>query len=168
MKSGDTNPPIFNLGPALDFLRQLWQVNHSLEQLSSRMEKRLGITGQQRLMLRCIGQHPGITAGQLALLLHVDPGTVSASLRRLEERNLLQRKRDPKDNRRVSLGLTAQGITLDNPMEGNAEHAVQELLRGTDTAKIQTAIEVLQRLAELLNLESKDLSPFGGDTLPPA
>jgi MarR family transcriptional regulator, organic hydroperoxide resistance regulator len=75
--------PEYPLGPALDFLQRLWRLNHALERLSSRMERQLGITAQQRLIIRCIGKYPGVGAGQLAALLHVDPGTVSAALNRL-------------------------------------------------------------------------------------
>jgi len=66
------------------------------------MEQRLGITAQQRLIVRCVGQFPGMTAGQLAGLLHVDPGTISAALRRLEAKDLVARRKDPRDSRRVS------------------------------------------------------------------
>ena len=36
-----------SLGTALDFMRGLWQLNHALEQLSSRMEDELDVSAQQ-------------------------------------------------------------------------------------------------------------------------
>src|SRR5665213_3068487 len=103
----------FPLGSALDFLQRLWRLNHALEQLSGRMERRFAVTAQQRLIIRCVGAYPGMTAGQLAGVLNVDPGTVSAAFRRLEEKKLLERRRDPGDSRRVALGLTPQGRAID-------------------------------------------------------
>ena len=145
----------YPLGPALDFLQRLWQLNHALEQVSSRMEKRLGVTAQQRLILRCVGKYPGMTAGQLASLLHVDPGTVSAALRRLERKGLLERRRDPRDTRRASLGLTAKGRGLDQPVEGTVEHAVERLLDGSSREEVETMVRVVDRLTALLGDQSR-------------
>ena len=52
----------FPLEPPLDFLQHLWELNHALEQRSLQMERTMGVTAQQRLALRCIGHHPGLTA----------------------------------------------------------------------------------------------------------
>ena len=74
---------------SLEFLECLWRTSHALERRSRRMEKAIGVTAPQRLVLRFLGRFPGVTAGQLARALHVDPGTLSASVRRLEARGLV-------------------------------------------------------------------------------
>src|SRR5687768_13673518 len=102
----------YPLGPALDFLEHLWALNHVLEKVSGQMVTRLGVTAQQRLIIRCLGKYPGLRAGQLAARLHLDPGTISAALRRLEEKALVERRRDPRDRRRAALGLTEQGRAI--------------------------------------------------------
>lgn len=140
----------YPLGPALDLMRQVSALNHALERLSSRMDRELGITAQQRLVLRCVGKYPGITAGQLAAVLHLDPGTVSASLRRLDDRQLLERRPDPRDRRRITLGLTTAGRDLDRPTAGTVEEAIEQLLREADAEDVATTKAVLARLAGLL------------------
>jgi DNA-binding MarR family transcriptional regulator len=139
-----------SLGPALDFLRRLWQLNRELEKLSSRMEKQLGVTAQQRLVVRCVGKCPGLTAGQLASLLHVDPGTVSAALNRLEAKGLVKRQPDPADRRRASISLLAKGRALDQPARGTVEDAVESLLKRERPDEIATALRVIARLSQLL------------------
>ena len=143
----------YPLGPALDFLQRLWQLNHALEKVSSGMEMRLGVTAQQRLILRCVGKYPGMTASQLASLLHVDAGTVSASLRRLESRGLLERRRDPRDKRRASLGLTAKGRALDHPAGGTVENAVGRLLDGARAEELSAMVTIVDQLTALLGEE---------------
>jgi len=150
MTTQDDSKAKYPLGPALDFLQRLWQLNHALEKLSSRMDKRLGVTAQQRLILRCVGKYPGMTAGHLAMLLHVDPGTVSASLNRLEKKGLLERRRDPRDKRRASLGLTAEGRDLDRPADGTAEDAVERVLASVPTDQIRTMVQVVDELTRHL------------------
>lgn len=138
------------LPPTLEFLRRLWRINHAAERRSSRMQADLGITAQQRMTLRCVGFLGETSPGQLAALLHVDPGTLSTTLRRLEERGLLRRLRDDADNRRVRIWLTPQGERLDRPAAGTIESAVAQLLRTTDSSDLEAAVRVLERLATLL------------------
>jgi DNA-binding MarR family transcriptional regulator len=114
------------------------------------MERTLGVTAPQRLVLRLLGRFPGITAGQLARSLHVDPGTLSASLRRLEARGLIERRRDPLDSRRVTVGLTRQGRELDVPRQNTIEAAADALLAGTSPRDLAATVRVLDRFSELL------------------
>lgn len=150
MTKTDAPDTAYPLGPALDFLRRLWQLDHALEKVSVCMEKRLNVTAQQRLLLRCIGKYPGVTAGHLAELLCLDPGTVSASLNRLESRGLLDRRRDPKDKRRVALGLTAKGHVMDGPASGTVESAVEQLLTQMPEDELTSMKRVLETLTKLL------------------
>jgi DNA-binding MarR family transcriptional regulator len=114
------------------------------------MQRSMGVTAQQRLMVRCIGKYPGLTAGQLASLLHLDPGTVSATLRRLEAKRLLERRRDARDKRRTSIGLTSAGRSLDRPAEQTVEAAVSRLLSVTDPRELEATKRVLDALTSLL------------------
>lgn len=141
------------LGPALEFLQRLWRLNHAMERLSSHMDKQLGITAQQRLILRCIGKQPALAPSHLARMLHLDPGTISASLNRLEDRGLLNRKRDGIDKRRAYLSLTAKGRALDVPSEGTVESAVEKLLAGVAAREVTTVLAVLTDLSQKLESE---------------
>lgn len=146
-----TPAPTYPLGDALEFLQRLWALDHALERLSGVMARTLGVTAQQRLILRCLGKYPGMPAGQLAAVLHVDPGTVSAALRRLESSQLIERRRDPKDRRRVRLGLTARGRALDRATPGTVENAVEALFAHSRAAELDATLRVLERLT--LSLE---------------
>jgi DNA-binding MarR family transcriptional regulator len=123
------------------------------------MERELGVSAQQRLMLRCVGKFPGITAGQLASLLHVDAGTVSATLRRLENKGLLERRRTSQDRRRVSLGLTARGQRVTEPQERTVEHALDCLVEQISGDELYAARRALDALAELLESELEAPEP---------
>src|SRR5437868_13871614 len=108
MEEGTPDEPD-QLGPVLEFMKQLWAVDHGLQSVSKRMEARFGITGPQRLVVRIVGRFPGISAGALAEVLHVHPSTLTGVLRRLETRGMLLRRADPKDARRALFGLTPRG-----------------------------------------------------------
>jgi DNA-binding MarR family transcriptional regulator len=150
----ELDPP--NLGPALDVMRGLWRVNHELERLSARMARRLGITAQQRMILRVVGRFPGITSGRLSRVLCVDAATTSTALARLERRGLVTRDADPHDRRRVSVALTAKGRALDAPTSGTVESAVEAVLAQSPRKEIGALRRVLDELATSLRAQSSD------------
>ncbi len=139
------------LDDAQRFLRLLWELNHHVESRSKRMAAQLGVTFQQRTVLRLVGRFPGVTAGKLAATLHIDPSTLSTAVRRLEARGLLERRVDAKDRRRVCLGLTARGRAFDAPHPHTIENAVELTLararRGQLEATEATLVALIRELA---------------------
>lgn len=135
---------------SLAFLQRLWELNHSVERMSLAMKAHLGITAQQRFVLRMIGNRADISGGELAAVLHLDPGTISTSLRRLELRKLITRKRDPADRRREKLSLTRLGEALNHPSRDTVEGVVEELLRTAEPRRIAATLETMGELAAFL------------------
>lgn len=143
------------LGPVLDFMRALWALDHALQSASKRMEKALGVTAPQRLVVRIVGRFPGISAGEVSEILHLHPSTLTGILKRLARRGLVARRADPADARRALLELTAKGREVDRMRAGTAEAAVRAALgrlppgstRAARTAAEALAYE-LQRLGE--------------------
>jgi DNA-binding MarR family transcriptional regulator len=141
------------LGSVLDFLRELWALEHAFERASKRTHAHLGVTAEQRILLRIVGENPGISAGGLTELMRVDAGTTSAALRRLEERGFVTRKRDEIDARRITIDLTSNGRKLVSPRPGTLESAVQHTLAGSSAREMKALRAVLWRLIEALDTE---------------
>ncbi len=146
------------LDVGLTFLRELWALNHSLERTSKRMEFLLGVTARQRIVIRILGKYPGITAGQLSTLLRIDPGTLSAAIARLEARGWVERGRDIRDQRRVTIMLTAKGKALDTPSENTIENAVGIALSQTTSQDRVGVSNFLARLIGALDQIGEDES----------
>lgn len=139
--------------PVLTFLRQIWSVDHALQKMSKRMATSLGITGPQRLALRMIGQHPGLSAGELAGLLHLDPSTVTGILDRLERSRMVTRLADPADGRRARLYLARAGKLQYRKQSGTVEAAVRRALETVAPGQVKSAARVFAALAAELTLE---------------
>jgi DNA-binding MarR family transcriptional regulator len=137
-----------DLGPVLEFMKQLWAVDHGLQTISKRLESQHGITGPQRLVVRIVGRTPGISAGALAQILRMHPSTLTGILRRLETRGVLTRKSDPNDARRALFALTAKGRKVDMLKTGTVESAVRRVL-----AKLPSEASVAQKLLATLAIE---------------
>jgi MarR family transcriptional regulator, organic hydroperoxide resistance regulator len=138
------------LGETLAFLRATWALDHALQKASRRTEATLGVTAPQRMVLRIVGRFPGIPAGKLARVLHLHPSTVTGIVRRLTDSGLVTRWPDPRDERRVLVGLTARGRALDVDAPGTVEAAVQRLLDELGPERAADVAATLRRLAELV------------------
>jgi DNA-binding MarR family transcriptional regulator len=147
------------LDPALEFLRSFWALNHAVERRSIRMESALGLTAQQRFVIRLVGKLPGITPGRLAELLHVDPGSITAVLKRLEQRELVVRTPDASDRRRISLTLSARGRKLNTPTPMTVEHAIASALEHTTAADLAAMRRIVARMVAAL--EASDPHDLG-------
>lgn len=128
----------------------MWSVDHELQRVSKRMVGRMGLTAPQRLAVRFIGRHPGLTLGTLAEVLHLHPGTVTGIVKRLEANGLTSRMRSTEDTRRVHLTLTAKGRTADWRRSGTVEAAVRRMAGAVSARDLQTTSRVMDLLASHL------------------
>lgn len=131
------------LGSGLDFLRELWALDHALQKLSKRMERTIGVSGPQRLALRLVARFPGLPAGRLARLLHLHPSTVSGLVKRLSDRGLVHRSSDGPDRRRTQLRVTPAGIELLSLSQPTIESAVLQALARVPPRRIEAALKVM-------------------------
>jgi DNA-binding MarR family transcriptional regulator len=103
----------------------------------------LGLTYPQYLVLLVLWEEEPCTVGHLGSRLHLDSGTLSPLLKRLESAGLVRRQRTAEDERRVQISLTLAGRAL----EARAG-CIPERLLGTD----ESAAADLAALRDALNM----------------
>jgi DNA-binding MarR family transcriptional regulator len=138
---------VSDLPDVLQFMRLLWAVVHGLERISKRMTGAIGVTGPQRLVLRVVGLFPGMSAGDLATVLHVHPSTLTGVLQRLVGQRRLARSDHPGDRRRAVLRLTKRGARVNAARQGTVEAAIAQALQGISDRDRMATRRVLERLA---------------------
>ena len=72
----------------------------------------LGLTYPQYLAMLVLWEKSPASVGELGKRLHLDSGTLTPLLKRMEQGGLVDRCRDPQDERRVLVGLTQKGRAL--------------------------------------------------------
>lgn len=142
--------PEDSLDPVLDFMRLLWRIEHGLQATSKRMEMTLGITGPQRLVVKIVTKFPGLSAGDVARILHLHPSTITGVIQRVVEKRLVLRERDPRDTRRVRLRPRPNGRILSRRSVGTVEAAIAKALGRVPVGDVRRARVVLQALAAAL------------------
>ena len=95
----------------------------------------LNLTYPQYLVLLVLWEDDACTIGQLGDRLHLDSGTLSPLIKRLEAAGLVRRQRSVTDERRVDVTLTADGRAL----EDRAACIPERLLGSTDADPAQLA-----------------------------
>ncbi len=73
---------------------------------------RLGLTYPQYLAMLVLWESAPLTVGQIGERLHLDSGTLSPLLKRLEAAGLVERARAETDERSVVVSLTRQGRAM--------------------------------------------------------
>lgn len=139
-----------SLGEVLDFMRLIWAVHHALQKTSKRMERSLGVTGPQRLVLRVLARRPNASAGELARTLHTDPSTLTGVLRRLEEAKFIQRIPHDRDARKIQLSITKAGRAYAKDNAQTVEAAVKRALKKISPDSVRHTKKVLSALADEL------------------
>lgn len=100
----------------LDLDRQvcfpLYAASNLLNRLYRPILAELGLTYPQYLVMLVLWKQVPQTVGSLGDLLHLDSGTLTPLLKRMETAGLISRTRDADDERRVLIDVTAKGRAL--------------------------------------------------------
>ena len=107
-RSTDMPPP--RLDDQLCFA--LYSAGLALTKVYRPVLEALDLTYPQYLAMMVLWEKDDITVNALGEKLRLDSGTLTPLLKRLEGRGLLQRRRDPQDERRVRVELTDGGRDL--------------------------------------------------------
>ncbi len=148
-----------DLPDTLQFMQMLWAIAHRLDRRSKQMRADIGITGPQRLVLRVMGLSPGISAGELAAVLHVHPSTLTGVLQRLAAQGLVLRLAHPRDRRRAVLRLSVRGARINATSDSTVESAIAQALQDVSAGDRAATARVLARVA--CQLESAPRSERG-------
>ncbi|MBE1301180.1 MAG: MarR family transcriptional regulator [Alteromonadaceae bacterium] len=142
-----------------ELLIALRKVIRAIDLRSKQLSKNIGLTGLQLLVMRHVGQEPGVMVRQIAESINLSPATVTNILDRLEARQYVQRVRSTEDKRRVGVFLTESGRqildTAPMPFQEHFTNRFAELEEWEQSQMIAT----MQRLAHMMDAEDIDVSP---------
>jgi len=81
---------------------------------------------------------PGVTMGDLAIMLMVTKGNITGVVRRLEQDGLVKKVTSKKDRRIQSVTISASGRKLWDKMHRDYERIISTLLAGATEAQVNT------------------------------
>ena len=104
----------------------------------------LGLTYTQYVTLVALGEEDDQRVGDLGDKLFLESNTLTPILKKLEQLGLVDRRRDPADERQVRVNVTAEGRKLKQQVESKAAELVGATGLGDDFAKVQQTIAQLR------------------------
>lgn len=96
---------------------KLYAVSRQVTNMYRPLLETLDITYPQYLVMLILWECKNSTVRELGKRLYLDSGTLTPLLKRLEQKDLLSRKRDPADERCVIIAITSQGEVLKQKAE---------------------------------------------------
>jgi len=118
-----------------------------------------GFSPYHHAVLSVLDEGPRETQGAIADALGYDRGQLVGILDELEERGLVERKRDPSDRRRHTVSLTAEGKRDLGRLRRLARRMDEAFLDPLDADERARLHELLLRLAEVHEPRCKGLMP---------
>lgn len=105
---------------------------------------KLGLTYTQYVTLVALSEEDDQRVGDLGDRLFLESNTLTPILKKLEQLGLVDRRRDPADERQVRVNLTAAGRTLMQQVERDASPLFEATGLGDDFARVQQEIAGLR------------------------
>ncbi|NMM43157.1 MarR family transcriptional regulator [Rhodospirillaceae bacterium KN72] len=90
----------------------VYSANHAFNRVYKPLLDRLGLTYPQYLVLILLWEEDDRTVGSLGRKLFLESNTLTPLLKRMEGMGLVERRRDPEDERQVRIRLTGKGRAL--------------------------------------------------------
>lgn len=142
-----------------ELLIALRKIIRSIDMRSRELNKQVGLTGPQLLILQKVGKQPGVMVREIAEDITLSAATVTSILDRMESRDLVKRVRSTEDKRRVGVFLTDHGtVSLASAPMPLQEH-FREHFSNLEEWEQSQMVATLQRLASMMGAQNVDASP---------
>ncbi len=105
---------------------------------------KLGLTYTQSVTLVALGEEDDQRVGDLGDKLFLESNTLTPILKKLEQLGLVDRRRDPADERQVRVNVTPAGRKLQQQAEDSAAELIEATGLGDDFAKVQQTVARLR------------------------
>ena len=125
---------------------QFYAASNLITRLYRPVLSELGLTYPQYLVMLVLWEQDRISVSQICTRLHLDSGTMTPMLKRMESLGLIERTRDPDDERRVLVLLTAQGRAL----RSRAIAVPQIISKGHNAEELQALRVVISEIVNSL------------------
>ena len=146
----------------IDILIRLRKIVRSVNIESKRVEKEQGVSIPQLLCLQFLAEQENFktNAAKLKAFLNLNASTISGILRRLEKKGFISKLPKESDKRVTLISLTANGMDLLQSAPITFQQKLSEKLQALPPEKLQTIIEGIDLLTQIMEVEELEASPI--------
>ena len=117
--------------------------------------KKTGLTGAQLWIMQQVYNFNGISNAELAKNLTIHVSTCSLLVNKLIKKNLIEKTRDPKDERKIVLTLSPKGKQLMAKAPKSPEGAIPSTLKKLTIEDLEELNTVLTKFAKKMKVHNK-------------
>lgn len=143
-----------------EVLTALRRITRAIYLHSKQLERRVGLTVPQILVLQAINENERPSVSDIARQVSLSQATVTSVINRLVKKNLVVRERSTSDRRKVRVSLTESAVEV----LGNVPDLLQEdfILRFEmlESWEQKMLVSSLDRVASLMDAQNVDASPI--------
>lgn len=140
-------------------LKSLRRISRAIDLYSRQLAQRVGLTGPQLVCMRAL-VHSDMTPGALAKEVDLSQATITGIMDRLVAAQLVVRRRDESDRRRVTLSLAPKGRELVERAPSPLHDRLVTALTQLSEARRKEIADTLQTVVSMMNAEELDASPI--------
>ncbi len=135
--------------PSIELSRLLYSSSRLLIQRIQLTLNDFGLTYPQFLALSVLWKEDGLLVNQIGEKLHLDSGTLTPMLKKLEALNFVKRQRSEEDERTVKIELTYPGKSLQAKVEKSLQ-ALEETFSEIEDPNLSALNHSVEKLLEVL------------------
>ncbi|MBL3656372.1 MarR family winged helix-turn-helix transcriptional regulator [Fulvivirga sediminis] len=128
----------------------LYAVSRMVTKLYTPLLADLDITYPQYLVLLVLWKEDHLSVNEISSLLYLESNTLTPLLKRMEQKNLVRRRRSQLDERKVIVSLTPDGKGLQEKAACVPQSIVNQM--STDEVSLQEVQSFKQTLTKLMHL----------------
>ncbi len=117
--------------------------------------KKTGLTGAQLWIMQQVYNFNGISNSELSKNLTIHVSTCSLLVNKLIKKNLIEKTRDPKDERKIVLTLSPKGKQLMAKAPKSPEGAIPSTLKKLNIEELEELNTVLTKFAKKMKVHNK-------------
>ncbi len=117
--------------------------------------KKTGLSGAQLWIMQQVYNFNGISNAELAKNLTIHVSTSSLLVNKLIKKNLIEKTRDPKDERKIVLTLSPKGKQLMAKAPKSPEGAIPSTLKKLNIEELEELNTVLTKFAKKMKVHNK-------------
>lgn len=126
--------------------RQMGFISRQAMLEMNQQASQFGLENNLFLLLTRIVEQPGLNQSQLAQLVQMDKTTLSRSLRKLEERQLLVKKVKSQNKKFKELYPTSQALRLYDQIIGFETKYIQTVMKDLSSSQLFQLQEILDKM----------------------
>ena len=112
---------------------------------------RLGLSKYERLILLYLSKHGNVTQLEIAKATRLKPPTVSVTVKRMCQKELVVRTTDPDDQRALRVNLTEKGAKINKESVADIEQSQKKLLTNITKSELNTINDILVKMLDAIS-----------------